>query len=94
MSQPQVVTIDQEIRLALEADRDDPEYQAELALWDCVVGDGIDAEAPAKPKNPQMIRLGMFKGNNSTSEEDFKIAEFSGDDDDRLDWRVIRQDEG
>jgi hypothetical protein len=41
---------------------------------------------PAKPKNPQMITLGMFKGNHSTSEEDFKIAEFSGDDDDQLDW--------
>jgi hypothetical protein len=36
--------LNQEIRLALEADRGDPEYQAELALWDCVVGDGIDAE--------------------------------------------------
>jgi uncharacterized protein (DUF433 family) len=34
--------MNQEIRLALEADRDDPEYQAELALWDCVVGDGIN----------------------------------------------------
>ena len=44
MSQPQVVTIDQEIRLALEADRENPAYQAELSLWDCVVGDGIDAE--------------------------------------------------
>ena len=36
--------LNQEIRLALEADRDDPEYQAEIALWDCVVGDGLDAE--------------------------------------------------
>ena len=36
--------LNQEIRLALEADRDDPEYQAEIALWDCVVGDGLNAE--------------------------------------------------
>ncbi len=91
LSEYRTAKLNQEIRLALEADRDDPEYQAELALWDCVVGDGIDAEVSAKPKKPQMITLGMFKGNHSTSEEDFKIAEFSGDDDDRLDWACYQK---
>jgi metal-responsive CopG/Arc/MetJ family transcriptional regulator len=36
--------LNQEIRVALEADRENPEYQAEIALWDCVAGDGLDAE--------------------------------------------------
>ena len=36
--------INQEIRVALESDRDNPDYHAEIALWDCVSGDGIDAE--------------------------------------------------
>lgn len=30
--------------MALQADLADPSYQAELAAWDGVVGDGIDAE--------------------------------------------------
>jgi Arc/MetJ-type ribon-helix-helix transcriptional regulator len=29
---------------ALQADQADSEYQAEIAAWDLVVGDGIDAE--------------------------------------------------
>ncbi len=29
---------------ALQADQADAEYQAEIAAWDPVVGDGIDAE--------------------------------------------------
>lgn len=36
--------LNQEIRVALEADRENPEYQSKIALWDCVVGDGLDAE--------------------------------------------------
>ena len=28
---------------ALGHDMEDPEYQAEIAAWDCVAGDGIDA---------------------------------------------------
>jgi hypothetical protein len=36
--------LNQEIRVALEADREDLEYQSEIALWDCVAGDGIDAQ--------------------------------------------------
>lgn len=27
---------------ALEEEASDPEYQAEIALWDCTVGDGLD----------------------------------------------------
>ena len=27
---------------ALEEQANDPEYQAEIALWDCTVGDGLD----------------------------------------------------
>lgn len=29
---------------ALQADQADSEYQAEIAAWDVVVGDGLDAE--------------------------------------------------
>ena len=29
---------------ALRADEEDAEYQAEIAAWDVVVGDGLDAE--------------------------------------------------
>jgi hypothetical protein len=35
--------IEQQTILALQADLADSEYQAELADWDAVVGDGIDA---------------------------------------------------
>lgn len=27
---------------ALDEEASDPEYQAEIALWDCTVGDGLD----------------------------------------------------
>jgi antitoxin CcdA len=27
---------------ALEGEASDPEYQSEIALWDCTVGDGLD----------------------------------------------------
>lgn len=31
-----------EMIAALKQDAEDPEYQAEIAAWDCVVADGID----------------------------------------------------
>lgn len=37
-------SIQQEIIRALQEDCNNPEYQAEIALWDCTVGDGLDAE--------------------------------------------------
>ena len=37
-------TIHQEIIQALKVDSIDPGYLAEIALWDCVAGDGINAE--------------------------------------------------
>jgi hypothetical protein len=37
-------SIHQAIIRSLTADSNDPEYLAEIALWDCVAGDGIDAE--------------------------------------------------
>jgi hypothetical protein len=33
-----------ELIAALKHDAEDPDYQAEVAAWDSVVGDGIDAE--------------------------------------------------
>jgi len=36
--------------------------------------------------NSQMITFGMFARSNQSTEDDFKIAEFSGDADDNLDW--------
>jgi hypothetical protein len=36
-------SIQQEMIRSLQADCNDPEYRAEIALWDCVIGDGLDA---------------------------------------------------
>ena len=36
--------LNQEIRLALEADEDNLDYPLEIALWDCVARDGLNAE--------------------------------------------------
>jgi hypothetical protein len=36
-------SLQQEMVQALQAEAIDPEYQAEIALWDCTVGDGLDA---------------------------------------------------
>jgi hypothetical protein len=36
-------SLQQEMVQALQAEASDPEYQAEIALWDCTVGDGLDA---------------------------------------------------
>jgi Arc/MetJ-type ribon-helix-helix transcriptional regulator len=35
--------LEQETIAALQADSQDPEYQAEIAEWDRLAGDGIDA---------------------------------------------------
>lgn len=43
--------------------------------------------APAVGKKGEMMREGMFAGPVQSTEEDFKLAEFHGDDDDGLDWR-------
>ena len=37
-------SIQQEMIRALQEDCNNFEYQAEIALWDCTVGDGLDAE--------------------------------------------------
>ena len=37
-------TIQQEMIHALQVETQDPDYLAEIALWDSVAGDGIDAE--------------------------------------------------
>lgn len=37
-------SIQQETIRALQEDCNNPEYRAEIALWDCTVGDGLDAE--------------------------------------------------
>lgn len=37
-------TLEVEMIAALKQDAEDPEYQAEIAAWDSVVGDGINAE--------------------------------------------------
>jgi hypothetical protein len=36
-------SLQKEMVQALQAEAIDPEYQAEIALWDCTVGDGLDA---------------------------------------------------
>jgi hypothetical protein len=36
-------SLQQEMIHSLQADVIDPDYQAEIALWDCTVGDGLDA---------------------------------------------------
>ena len=37
------------------------------------------------PKN-KIMKIGMFSGNNQSTEADFEIAEFHGDSEDSLDW--------
>jgi hypothetical protein len=34
----------------------------------------------------QIIYFGMFAGSTQSTEEDFQIAEFTGDSDEQLDW--------
>lgn len=34
----------------------------------------------------QIMKFGMFSGNNQSTETDFEIAEFHGDSEDSLDW--------
>jgi hypothetical protein len=42
--------------------------------------------AHAAPKNTTLMTFGMFSGANQSTEDDFKLAEFTGDTEDRLDW--------
>jgi hypothetical protein len=37
-------------------------------------------------QHQQMMKFGMFSGNNQSTEENFSIAEFRGDKKDCLDW--------
>jgi hypothetical protein len=43
-------------------------------------------EAKPKVTTEQTIYFGMFAGLNQSNEEDFKIAEFTSDSDDQLNW--------
>jgi hypothetical protein len=43
ITQERLKTLAQETIAALQADSQDPEYQAEIAEWDRLTGDGIDA---------------------------------------------------
>ncbi|NJM74586.1 MAG: hypothetical protein HC852_01075 [Acaryochloridaceae cyanobacterium RU_4_10] len=40
----------------------------------------------SSPGNTQLMTFGVFSGANQSTEEDFKLAEFSGDIEDGLDW--------
>lgn len=41
---------------------------------------------PSKTQPAKMITLGMFRGDQQSTEADFAIAEFHGDAEDGLDW--------
>ena len=43
-------------------------------------------EAKPKTTTKQIVYFGMFSGSKQSTKEDFKIAEFTGDFDDNLDW--------
>jgi hypothetical protein len=43
-------------------------------------------EAKHQQKTEQVIYFGMFAGSKQSTEEDFKMAEFTGDRDDNLGW--------
>jgi hypothetical protein len=43
-------------------------------------------EAKPKKQTEQIIYFGMFAGSKQSTEEDFQMAEFTGDPDDNLDW--------
>ena len=42
LSQHRHAVIEAEMIAALREDANNPEYQEEIALWDCVAGDGIE----------------------------------------------------
>lgn len=42
LSQHRRKVLEAEMIAALTEDANDPEYQEEIALWDCVAGDGIE----------------------------------------------------
>lgn len=44
LAQARKLCLEAELIEALKNDAVDPDYQAEVAVWDNVVGDGIDAE--------------------------------------------------
>jgi hypothetical protein len=44
LSQQRRQALEAEMIAALLKDAEDPDYLAEIALWDGIVGDGIDAE--------------------------------------------------
>jgi hypothetical protein len=44
----------------------------------------LEAKSTQEPQ--KLMTFGMFSGANRSTEEDFTIAEFHGDGDDRLDW--------
>jgi hypothetical protein len=43
-------------------------------------------EAKPKQQTKQLMYFGMFDSSKQSTEEDFQIAEFTGDSDDNLDW--------
>ena len=43
-------------------------------------------EQKITPKTKQIMKFGMFSGNQQSTEADFKVAEFIGDSEDGLDW--------
>ena len=43
-------------------------------------------EAKDKQQTEQIIYFGMFADSKQSTEEDFQMAEFTGDSDDNLDW--------
>ena len=44
LTQQRKLYLEAELILALKNDAEDPDYQAEVAAWDSLAGDGIDAE--------------------------------------------------
>lgn len=42
LSQHRRTVLEAEMIAALQEDANDPEYQEEILLWDCVAGDGIE----------------------------------------------------
>lgn|GEM_PF-334054 len=48
--------LEAEAIVALKADTNDPEYQAEIMAWDCVVGDGIEGYFYRTTKSTDNIR--------------------------------------
>jgi hypothetical protein len=43
-------------------------------------------ESKSSPSSQKLMTFGMFSGSHQSTEEDFPLAEFHGDTDDRLNW--------